>query len=99
MALICGATFCILRADFMLEMRKGSSARLMIKVWIAIAQPQLWTTFSYVHFSHRNSGRASTWKKPKLTSDRKSWGAPANVGTGTDSSTLRDFGPTYNRSV
>ena len=32
MALICGATFCIFSADFMLEMRRGSSARLMIRV-------------------------------------------------------------------
>ena len=43
MALICGATFCIFSADFMLEMRKGSSARLMIRVWMTMAHPQLWT--------------------------------------------------------
>jgi len=37
-ALICGATFLHLlqRPTFMLEMRSGSKARLMISVWIAI---------------------------------------------------------------
>ena len=41
MAFICGWIFCIFSADFMLEMRSGSSARLMIRVWMTIAQPQL----------------------------------------------------------
>src|SRR5437667_71401 len=63
-----------------------------------MAHPQLWTN-SYVHLSQRNSGRAITPKNPKLTRARKSCGAPATVGTGTDSRTPSDFGPTYARSM
>src|ERR1700704_3724777 len=63
-----------------------------------MAHPQLWT-YSYVHLSHRNSGRAITPKNPKLTRARRSCGAPCVVGTGTDSRTPSDFGPTYARST
>ena len=38
-ALICGLICCILRADFRLEKRSGSNARLMNTVTITIAQP------------------------------------------------------------
>ena len=91
---------CIFSIDFICEMRSGSSARLMITVWITIAQPQFGTMWLYVHFSHRNSGRAITPSQPKSTSLRRSGSAPAgSPGIGTDSRTSRDFGPTYRRST
>ena len=51
--------------DFMLEMRRGSSAMVITSVRNAMAQPQLLIQCSYVHLSHMNSGRAIKLKKPK----------------------------------
>src|SRR5271155_1692165 len=82
----------------MLEMRSGINARLMIKVCMQIAQPQLWTN-SYVHLSHMNSGRAITPQKPKLINPRRSGSVPTMVGTGTDSKVVSAFGPTYMRAT
>src|SRR5580700_1485776 len=95
---ICGWIFCILSADFMLEMRNGISARLMIKVWMQIAQPQFLTMPS-IQRSHKKSGRAITPQKPKLMSPRKSGSAPTMVGTGTDSKVASALGPTYIRAT
>ena len=41
--LICGATRCIFSIDFICVTRSGNSARLMIRVWMTMAQPQLGT--------------------------------------------------------
>ena len=41
MAFICGCSFCIFSADFMLVMRSGNSARLMMTVRMMIDTPQL----------------------------------------------------------
>ena len=71
MAFICGCSFCIFSADFMLVMRSGSSARLMTIVRMMMATPQLLAMCSWVHFSHRNSGRAIRLKKPKFTTSRQ----------------------------
>ena len=40
-AFICGCSFCIFSADFMLVMRSGNSARLMTTVRRMMATPQL----------------------------------------------------------
>src|ERR1700674_4811896 len=82
----------------MLEIRNGISARLMIKVWMQIAQPQF-PTIPSIHRSHKKSGRAITPKKPKLMSVRRSGSAPTMVGTGTDSKVVNALGPTYIRAI
>src|SRR6266849_2406531 len=98
MALICGAAFCILSADFICVMRSGSMASVMMKVWSTIAQPQLWT-YLLVQRSQMNSGRAIGPNQPKFTKLRRSLSAPLIAGTGTASNTSSDLGPTNSRSL
>src|SRR5580693_3393402 len=78
-------------------MRSGISARLMIRVCMQIAHPQLRTKPS-IHRSQMKSGRAITPQNPKLIKPRRSGSAPTTVGTGTDSKVVSALGPTHIRA-
>ena len=97
-ALICGATRCIFNIDFICESRNGSRARLITSVCNRIAQPQFATMWVYIHFSHKNKGRAIIPSQPKSMIARRSGSAPVMPGTGTDSKSDNAFGPTYSRA-
>ena len=65
-----------------------------------MATPQLVAMCSWVHFSHRKSGRAIKLKNPKFTTSRRSgpFICPGAVFEDTDSSTSSALGPTKSRS-
>ncbi len=58
---------CILSADFIIVMRVGSIARLMISVSSRIDHPQLETMCSCIQCRIRKSGSEMSFIQPKLT--------------------------------